>query len=260
MGGVMGTITTALTIFACLLSFHGNSLWQRHIQSGKGDAFDTPEPHPLAYFTADPFLRDDGDQFCSVCTPEGKATVHTEHTFTVETRHVGALHGFEIYDVYYRFDDHVGTSKIDWKSILVKVGPDQFREIYHLQPTDAIITPSHVLNAVDEKILATHDVIPGTGNYYYEDYFWFSAAGPERIDIERITKEVQSILPDGLGVWKGGGLDMISGTYLSQVWKEGDANCCPTGGTVILRFRLDGSHIFLLSKSYDPNGKIYELP
>lgn len=231
------------------------SLWQRHIQSFKGDSFDTPQPHPLAYFTRDPFLRDDADEFCITCTPRDKASVHLRHKFKTEMRQIATLQGFAIYDLLYRFDNHVDTKEIDWKSIVVEVSPGLFREIYHLQPTAALIEPSFVVKAGSEEILGTHDLIPGTGNNFYEDYFWFSSAGAARIDIETIGEAMKSVLPKGYGVWKGGGLDMAALSYHNSVWKEGDANCCPSGGAVDVRFRLDGSRVIVTSKNFDPSAK-----
>jgi hypothetical protein len=238
----------------CLLitASASGQVWQRHVQSGKGDSFDTPTAHPLAYFTRGPFLRDDGDDDCADCTPAGKAEVHTQHKFTTEVRRVGELHGFAIYDVFYRFDDHVDTGEIDWKSILVQVAPGRFREIYHLQPTAALIEPSFFLKSASEEILATRDLIPGTGNYSYEDYFWFSSAGAVRIDTGAINKAVQSVLPAGSAIWKGGGLDMTAPSYHSSVWKEGDANCCPSGGSVDVKFRLDRDRVIVTSTHFTP--------
>jgi len=168
------------------------------------------------------------------------------------------LYGFAIYDVFYYFDDHVDTGDIDWKSILVSVSAGKFREIYHLQPTAADIKPSFLLKAGSDEILATRDLIPGTGNNYYEDYFWFSPAGAARIDIEEITKAVNSILPEGSAVWKGGGLDFGALAYRAWVWKQDDANCCPTGGAVHIRFRLYGSRIKVTSKHFDSLAKPVE--
>jgi hypothetical protein len=234
------------------------SSWQRHVLSGKGESFDAPQAHPLAYFIRDPFLRDDGYEYCGDCAPAGKAAVHVQHRFKTELIKVGTLGGYTIYDLFYRFDDHVDTGEIDWKSILVEVSPGRYREIYHLQPTQAEIKPSFFLKAGEEEILATRDLIPGTGNNYYEDYFWFSPAGPVRIDIETITKAVQSILPSGLGARKGGGLDMKSLSYRSAVWKDDDANCCPSGGVVDIKFRLDNGKIIVTSKHYDPTAAPYD--
>jgi len=178
------------------------SLWQRHIVSGKSESFDTSQPHPLAYFIEDPFLRDDGDQFCTDCTPSGKSAVHLQHRFATELKQVGSLHGLAIYDLFYRFEDHVDTGEIDWKSILVEVAPGQFREIYHLQPTAAKIEAAFLLKAGDEEILGTRDAIPGTGAFYYEDYFWFSPSGPVRIDIEAIAAATKSV-PERSGCVEG---------------------------------------------------------
>lgn len=231
------------------------ALWQRHIQSLKGDSFDTPQPHPLAYFTRDPFLRDDADEFCNDCTPRGKASVHLWHKFKTEVRKVGTLSGFGIYDLFYRFDEHVGTKEIDWKSIVVEVSPGQFREIYHLQPIAALIEPSFFVKAGSGEILGTRDLIPGTGNNYYEDYFWLSPLGATRINIEAIGEAVQSVLPSDYGVWKGGGLVIAKLSYHMPVWKKGDSNCCPTGGAVDVKFRLDGGRVVVTSKNFDPTAK-----
>jgi hypothetical protein len=243
-------------LMICLLaSTPANPAWQRHVVSGKGDSFDTPAPHSLAYFTKDPFLRDDGMDFCDDCTPKGKATVHTRHKFKTELRKVGDLQGFAIYDLFYYFDDHIATGQIDWKSILVQSSAGAYREIYHLQPTNALISPSFFVRAGPDEILVTYDLIPGTGSQIYEDYFWFGPDGPVRINTGPISEALKSILPEGLGVWKGGGLDMKSLKYHMPVWKEGDANCCPTGGMVDISFRLEAGRLLITRKHFDPLAK-----
>lgn len=47
--------------------------WQRMVFSGKGESTDIPVAHSLSYFTANPFLRDDGNDLCAACTPADKA-------------------------------------------------------------------------------------------------------------------------------------------------------------------------------------------
>ena len=243
----------SILLSLCLATSMNVMLWQRHLQSGKGDSFDSPRSHSLAYYIRDPFLRDDADEFCGDCTPNGKARVHVRHTFKTQAKKVGTLQGYAIYDVFYRFDSHADTGEIDWKSILVEASPGEFREIYHLQPIAGQIQPSFILKIGLETILATRTLIPGTGNNYYEDYFWFSPSGPARIDIETVTREVQSVLPAGFGVRKGGGLDMAALSYHMPVWKETDANCCPTGGSVDVKFRLNGNRIVVTSKRFGPS-------
>lgn len=229
--------------------------WQRMVVSGKSSSFDAPVVHPLSYFTSDPFLRDDGDDFCGACSPQDKAAAHAQHKSKTEVKKVGDLGGYAIYDVLYSFDDHIGTGEIDWKSILVSVSPGQFREIYHLQPPSAQITPSFLLKARTKELLGTRDLVPGTGNQYDEAYWWFGPDGPVRIDIESISDVLRSTLPAGFGVWKGGGLDMKTLTFQNSVWRSGDANCCPTGGAVTLRFRLDRGRFVVIEKDYDSTTK-----
>ncbi len=247
-----------VVLWALMAVSANNTLWQRHVLTGKGETFDTPEAHKLAYFTDDAFLRDEGDDFCDDCTPSGKAKVHLQHRFKTELKEVGKLKGFTIYDLYYQFDGTVDRAEIEWKSILVEVSPGKYREIYHLQPTNAVIKPSFIGKAGAGEILATRDVIPGTGNYSYEDYFWFSPAGATRINIEEIGTTVQTLLPNGYGVWKGGGLDMEAMKYRSGVWKDGDANCCPSGGTVEVDFRLEENRIVVTRSHYDPKEALGE--
>jgi hypothetical protein len=51
---------------------------------------------------------------------------------------------------------------------------------------------------------------------------------------------------------------MRSLSYHSLVWKEGDANCCPTGGTVDVKFRLDGGHLVITRKGLNPAAKLIQ--
>ena len=248
----MSMISARVLVITLLGVSAAGAAWQRHVLSGKGGFFDTPAPHPISWFTQDPFLRDDGDDFCTDCTPRGKGLVHREHKFKTQLLKVGDLRGLAIYDLFYYFDDHIESKQIDWKSILVSVSPAQFREIYHLQPVEALIEPAYFLKAGADELLATRDAIPGTGNNYYEDYWWFGPDGPVRIDIESISEVVKSLLPAGYGVWKGGGLDMKALSYRSPVWRSGDANCCPTGGTVDLKLRIDRGQLSVTARNYDP--------
>jgi hypothetical protein len=45
---------------------------------------------------------------------------------------------------------------------------------------------------------------------------------------------------------------MESLTFHMPVWRERDGNCCPTGGTVDVKFRLEGGRIVVTSKHFDP--------
>jgi hypothetical protein len=220
------------------------------VNTPKGGWTDTATPHPLEYFTNDPFPRDDGNDFCIACTLEDKATIHLKKKSSSKVQPVGTLEGFKIYDVFYYFDD---DPRIAWKSLLVESKRNQFIEIYHLQPTQATIGASFIIQAGGATLLSTKDPIPGTGAFSYETYWEFDkTTGPVRVDIETIGDAAVSVIPKGMSIWKGYGLDVAALNYSVAVWKEGDANCCPTGGSVEVQFKIVHGKIEITSKRYTP--------
>ncbi len=225
--------------------------WQRLVFTAKGDFQDSSIARPLDYFVNDPFLRDDGNEFCTSCTPAEKAAIHLKMKSKAEVRFVGKLKGYSIYDVIYYF----GSEKIiHWKSILVEVTSGQFCEIYHLQPAQANVKigPSFIFSVGEEQLLGTRDAIPGTGAFFYEAYWWFDRDGTVLMDFSPIGKAVDSILPKDTYIAKGYGLDLRSLKYAIDVWKKGDPNCCPTGGSISITFKVVKGKIVITGKRYIP--------
>ena len=136
-----------LTHIVVLLSLavDASAAWQRHVMTPKDDRFDTPPPRSLAYFTEYPMLRDKSGDFCYLCSPEKRLAEAKKEKIATEISLVGTLAGFQIYDLFYRFSCE---GCVDWKLILVKTGQDQYREIYHVQPTqvDAHAAASFLVN------------------------------------------------------------------------------------------------------------------
>ena len=54
------------------------------------------------------------------------------------------------------------------------------------------------------------------------------------------VSELEPYLPEGHGVWKGVWLDYETLTGWTPVWRDDDANCCPTGGTLWMRLDITG--------------------
>src|SRR5271157_2646044 len=125
-------MTKRLLVLLSLLALQAGAAWQRHVGTPKGDWFDQPEPHPLAYFTEYPMLRNESGDFCSLCSPDKRLAEAKKQQVGSDLRLVGTLGGFEVYDLFYRFKCQ---GCVDSKSILVKTGPDEYREIYHREPT-----------------------------------------------------------------------------------------------------------------------------
>jgi hypothetical protein len=239
----------AVTVQAALPS----EKWPRKVYTPKDEWVDTQASHPLAYYTSDPFLRDDGNDFCISCTPAEKSTIHLQMPSRTEVRFVGKLQGFSVYDVFYYFDQ-VGDR---WKSILVKTKSDQYYEIFHVQPTfaNAEFKPSFIFKVRGEKYLGTRDLIPGTGVYFYETYWWFNRKGIIPVDTSPINEAKKAILPKGTGIRKGHGLDMQNSRYRMFVWKDTDANADHTGGSVEINFKLVKGKVIVTKKRYLPPDK-----
>jgi hypothetical protein len=83
----------------------------------------------------------------------------------------------------------------------------------------------------------------GAGNvselYIRENGHWIS------IDTESWRKDLDSKIPKGLQIWKGIWPDYRTMTAEAGLYKEGDTNCCPTGGKVLIRLDLVQHSILL---------------
>ena len=133
----MNCVVLALCSLLLLQSLSGPS-WQRVVISGKGQHTDFAKPHPLNYFTGDPFQRDDGGDFCLSCNPSDTQNL----VAAAEVQPTGELSGFKIFGIFYRFHNRqeAAFGPLKWKSLLVQTGPDLYVEIYHLQAYYTIVS------------------------------------------------------------------------------------------------------------------------
>ena len=60
-----------------------DAAWQRHVMTPKDTSFDSPAPHPLAYFVEFPMLRDESGDFCYLCSP-GKRLAEEKEKIATE--------------------------------------------------------------------------------------------------------------------------------------------------------------------------------
>jgi len=113
------------------------------------------------------------------------------------------LAGFEIYDLFDRFKCE---GCVDWKSILVKKGKDQYREIYHVQPTqvDALAAAATLVSVGQDRLLRARYLVGGNQGMYSDDYYWFDENGPVLVDFGPIRKAANATLPKEYSLWGGG--------------------------------------------------------
>jgi hypothetical protein len=81
-------------------------------------------------------------------------------------------------------EENADPTEVKWKSILVQVGPNRFKEILHFQAfyTTTSISPSRIIQSGDERILATMDRDGGNRGGCSEGYWWFDDTGPHLLD------------------------------------------------------------------------------
>jgi len=178
-------------LLAVALCPPASAQWSRTVFSGKGEAQDIPSPHPLNYFTANPFPRDDGNDLCALRTPEGRAKSVLKNSIRVVVRPVGGLAGYRILDIldYGSELNHPGSTEINWKSILVRVGPDRYKEIFHLQEsgTTRPIERSSIVSSGSERVLPTMNSDSGNGGGCWDGY-WCLIARVRIVWTSRVSK------------------------------------------------------------------------
>lgn len=251
-----------LALIALADSLAADPQWQRVVLSGKGRSIDVPTPRALSYFIANPFLRDDSDEFCEDCTPSGKTLSSRKYTIRSSVKPVGTLAGYPVVDVLYYPSPLSATAPTPakWKSILVQVGPDRYVEIFHLQAfyTSASVGPSRIVQSGNEAVLVTTDPDGGNGAGCWEAYWWFDNAGPHALDFSLLEAAIKQRLA---AAHQEGAVFRASCSSLNlnlqlveSAVQQPTARCqaCGQVGNLIARFRLDGPVVRPLTIDFHP--------
>ena len=241
------------SFFLVTLSLFANEHWARIVFSGKGRFTDTPVSHSLTFFTANPLLRDDGDDLCTDCrTLESRA--RDTASLTSKLTAVGTLAGFKIWDLIYS-----GTYKnlpVNWKSVLVQTGPDRYAEIYHLQASGLLnhLSPTRIVHASAETILATGDPDGGNGGGCWEAYWWFDKSGPHQIDFSVLAPAIASRVPPRARFSTSCSEVRLEDAEIESWVQDRNANChaCGLLGKVTAHFRLHGARVDPLNITFVP--------
>jgi hypothetical protein len=233
----------------------GAAKWERYVHKGKGSGVDHPEPHPLSYFTRNPSLNDAGG-VCNTCPSKKQRT---------EVRLVGKVHGFKIYDVFYYFtrrwinpppgNAELHDERLEWKAILVRAGPNQYREIWRSEKTQGDIFPSFLFQVGNETLLGLVDECYRL--YCEKQNWWVTKDGVLRIDISPIWKAAGEVLPEGHVIYDefNGRKHFAAGqtqVRMLKVKKSGPYRLAK--GAITVNFTLERGQITVTGVKYDPNG------
>lgn len=109
----------------------------------------------------------------------------------------------------------------------------------------------------EEMIIHVPGFMQGTGSFNADVVFAraYDADSWHRVDIDSWFEAVAPMLPDGLGIWKGVDFDFGDWywtKYLARtpLWKDDDANCCPTGGWAEIELELTDGRLVPVNVNY----------
>jgi hypothetical protein len=240
-------------VFALLVNgFCKASDWQRVVATPKGDHVDSPSPHNLAYFTDFPESLDAAEPLCYLCSPAKTAKSIAEIKNSRQRLHgvarrIGTIRGFEVFDLLYSFHAD-GQDHLTWKSVVVKVAPDRYREIYHYQTNyGGFISPS----VITGDILASECDV-GAKGMMVEEYFWFDQTGPTHLDTKPILDAAKRVMPGGIRLYPlalHGAVAFRSGIFRIQTIPENSGLCCGEGVAEV-KVVIDEGKIKVISARY----------
>ena len=174
---------------------------------------------------------------------------------------MGVLAGYRVLDVLYyvgSLEMNTKATDVKWKSILVQVGQDRFKEIFHLSAfyTTVSIEPSHIVQSGNEQVLATMDGDGGNGGGCWEGYWWFDRAGPHSLDFTDLSKAIAERVPKKTAYQMSCSYLDLEAQEVKAFVQKIPASClaCDLIGEFTARFRLDGAKAFPLEIQFKPSG------
>jgi hypothetical protein len=193
-------------------------------------------PHPLGYFT-------NGQ-------PSEVKSVGPSGGYGV----IGA--GLLVFDLFYK-----SGGATTGKSILIQTAADQFFEIWRYSGDTFVppITPSKIVDVAGTPVLATRQLLSGTGGFCDEAYWVIDSSvfssGPHELDFSKVRDAIAKALPSKT-YFRGDCEELnVEAQYIRAYVKEIDATCnaCGVVGVVYAHFHLDGYLPVLTDVKYVPN-------
>ncbi len=135
--------------------------------------------------------------------------------------------------------------------VLVERQADRYLPVLYVNP-ELQIDHLQVMKLGSEDLLAYSTTVPGNGHLTVDYYFTLDRGIPKSIHYQTVlSKELERILPRGYGILKGGGFNIDTLVFSNSVWEEGNAGCCPSGGSVNVVLGLEKAEFVVRSSHYE---------
>jgi hypothetical protein len=219
--------------------------WAVIVVSDNGNRYiDEPICQPVQYFSGDAQRFDYDHELAGKSSAEIKEKV--------DSQLLGTAQGFAVWQTTHV----INGNQLTIKMILVERKAGEFCEIYHQQlaPDMVSVAPAYLVPVGAETILASTDPWIGNSGQRMDVYWTFDKDGPILLDVDHQIDEIlKKLLPKGRIIMNGGGFNVQTLTYGMPVWKPRDPHCCPTGGSIEIKFALKDHQLVEVSQSYKEN-------
>jgi hypothetical protein len=223
------------------------SQWNLLLEGSKGESFRDPLCHPLQYFSGPPSLFDfDGDLPAMDSSNLQTKTI---------VKSIGAIKGRKVFMVVQSMNDGDSLAPLVMKRLLVQRQGKEFCAIYQQEyPASLVVVKMAKIETVQgEPVLVTRD--QNGQRDLNQEYWTFDEQGPIRLDLKIIDTALATIVPKGLEIRGGYGLNLQALCYQNPLWKREECDACASGGTVAIKLALQDHQLVVVRKQYDPHGR-----
>jgi len=126
--------------------------------------------------------------------------------------------------------------------------------------TQGEASPPRLIDNGEDMILHLPARTAGSGEGNADSLFVNRAGAWVNIGMAGWKTELPDRLPRGLGLWKGVEYDYYGLSSAFPLWREDDANCCPSGGDAYVAFRIVNDRLSIDTLQFTPAAAVQVKP
>ena len=109
-----------------------------------------------------------------------------------------------------------------------------------------------IVHNINGTLLDLPIAVDGTGHGNESEYYIREASKWELIESEAWLKDLQTRIPLNLQSWKGAWPNLNTMQAQVSLYRDGDGNCCGTGGTARVRLAIRSRQFVIDSVDIEP--------